>query len=648
MKWPSFCLSIPDRYGLRGFYGRYCNYNDFSNSSLGKVSYADNYPVEILDSVATLSTSVNGHLEPQQSSCGSGEGESESESESCELADTYGLKHLENGDLSALWGHEFVGVDLAKDFLKDKALSKTKIATSESVNLSQIPQQVLGPNLRASLENNLMSRGGTHGTKVNNIIFGNDAMGVASFSELSATEIFSSTENEFKLSSEEFLKNGIKIFQASQFIDSNQVDYLKKVITDGVATIRSAGNSYPEFGVEQASPEISIIVGQLSPMGVPSLSSSAGSSVTILAPGRNYSTSNGEFEVFGGTSGAQPIVAGCIANVMSILPDLNQDEVKSLLIATSIPTVNSRDAIKRNGSGTINCYKLVRVAHNLSENWPESRQFLSSTEILNFTDEVQALINKVDQLENRSGSCAKREALDSLRQAFLLDPYNESVIRRIASIYEGEGFTLNSQLYKSMLGIDLNEAISLNANYKSSRLFSGDILRYAVEHLGAPREIIKNSLMSENSKTVIYASIHASGKVEPSKIEERLIQVVLDGAIDGYNFSLFEKAYFEANSLSSDKLFNACSRMTSQWEQEEYNSSLTSCLIFVKHDVKSGKEYLKRELLRDSDLFLSFFKSFFQPSREFAQAELEIIGSLSTDLDIPLSLRDDLQSILRM
>ncbi len=604
-------------------------------------TFASDLTVEVLDSVESINNSLNLSLESSNLGCTQGQ------EESCELVESHGFEDFENGELSPFWGHEFVGVDLTQKFLSNKELLTSKIATSELVNLSEIPKEKLSEKLKDKVNNDYSYSGGSHGTRVNNIILGNFPIGVSSKAELSATGIFQYADNGFLVNSDAFLKEGIKVYQASESVFDDKIDYLKKIIKSGVVTIRSAGNRHPETGIEQSSPEISIIVGQLSPLGVPSASSSEGESVTILAPGRNYSFGRGKYKVFGGTSGAQSIVAGCVANVTSLLPSITQDEVELLIIKSSIPTLNSKDKAKLNGHGTVNCYKLARVAYALKQDWPKSRLSIKSNDTYNFLDESKELILKAKELEKSSELCKRKARLDFLREAFLLNPTNQSIVAEIADLYEQSGYSLNSQLYKSLLGLDLEDAISLNDKYSDSKYFSGDILRYSVAHQNTPVEIIAKALISSDEDTVIYASLYSNGKVDSNLVEDQLVNLVFNGDIDGYNYSLFEKAYFESNSLSAKRLLNTCSEKTREWEKEEYNSSLTSCLGFIKYDSESGIEYLKRELLRDSKSFLAYFKNYFQSYRKFIQSELTILGMLKEDSDLSRTIIEEINIILR-
>jgi len=603
--------------------------------------YAEDINVNLLDTLKSTTAHVHKILSAVSNECKSTKSQSY-----CELVDNHGFEHLENGKLSAFWGYEFVGIDLMQRLLKGIDLATTKIATSEHVNLSELPKKVLSKELKSKLKNNYQFSGASHGTKVNNIILGDYPIGISSNAELSSTQIFNYSNNKFLLNADSFIQKGIKIFQASESIYDDKIDYLNKIIDAGVITVRSAGNRYPESSVQQSSPSLSIIVGQLSPLGVPSLSSSEGKSVTILAPGRNYSYGSGNYKLFGGTSGAQPVVTGCLANVVSILPGINQKEANSLLVKTSIPTLNSKDRVKKNGEGTINCYKLIRVALALKIDWPKTRALIESEETYDFSKESQELLNKADQINTTVSICSRREKLDLLREAFLLNPYNRNLILEISDIYQEAGFDLNSHLYKSILGININRAIKINKDLVNSKYFSGDLLRYTVEHHNLPQEIIDDSLTASDENTVLFASLHSRGVIGAKKVESYLVDLMLKEKIGGSNFSIFENAFFTHNDLDAKVLFDACFEKTAEWERQEYNSALISCISFLKNNKKEALDFLKKQFNRKSLRFIEYFERSFQSYRKFDDIEISILRTLVHDDSISTDIKLKLEKIL--
>ena len=88
------------------------------------------------------------------------------------------------GKLSAFWGYDFVGVDLAREALDSlkSQMSPVRIATAERVSLEEIPDESLSNQLKElkskpdSVQINSID---PHGTEVASILAGKKPFGVA-------------------------------------------------------------------------------------------------------------------------------------------------------------------------------------------------------------------------------------------------------------------------------------------------------------------------------------------------------------------------------------------------------------------------------------------------------------------------------------
>ena len=137
----------------------------------------------------------------------------------------------------------------------------------------------------------------------------------------------------------------------------------------------SGGNLFPYFIDKiqsQASKDFNaILVGSLSPFGLVSEFSQEGEEVHILAPSDDYlisADSDGERSLFGGTSGAAPLVTGALAGfewISGYHP--TAEEAKILLEKTAISTLHFHERPRLNGAGVLNAYKISRLAARLSE-----------------------------------------------------------------------------------------------------------------------------------------------------------------------------------------------------------------------------------------------------------------------------------------
>ena len=200
--------------------------------------------------------------------------------------------------------------------------------------------------------------------------------------------------------------------------------------------VTSAGNDFPD-PIESAKRMLQgeiVIVGSSEPSGCASWFSAAGDSVTICAPSSEHLQtfgSDGRIS-FGGTSGAVPLVTGALADVLSILPDLNVSEAIHLLQKTAV-----KGAVL-----SLNYYKLMRVAAKLAKlGWPEQREKIFSAELYDFTAEAQQLLEAL-------GSTTE-EVFGNLRKAFFLDPTNHTVRARLAELYAQAGYTAQASFYSN-------------------------------------------------------------------------------------------------------------------------------------------------------------------------------------------------------
>ena len=181
--------------------------------------------------------------------------------------------------------------------------------------------------------------------------------------------------------------------------------------------VASAGNNHPDpIGVAKRKlAEEMIIVGSTDPTGHASSFSQRGKEEVIRAFSDEYvqtiGVEAGVFIDFGGTSGAAPQVVAALADVLSIVHTLNRDEAATLLRRTAVASSYGNEA------GTLNRYKLLRVAHRLMQRgWPTSKAALHDERVYDFSDEARALTDA-------SWSAATpAEAFIQLRQAFFSRP----------------------------------------------------------------------------------------------------------------------------------------------------------------------------------------------------------------------------------
>ena len=214
-----------------------------------------------------------------------------------------------------------------------------------------------------------------------------------------------------------------------------QEQYAK--IAQKTLVVTSAGNGFPNpiDSTKRKLFDKIIIVCSIKPSGEISSFSPYNDKVTICAPSNSrvlQTTGEEGSTAFGGTSGASPLVAGALADVMSILPTLTVSEARQMLQKTAI--------ISRDNSAVLNYYKLVKVAIKLSNiGWPEHRGQIFTDDLYDFTAESHRYL--------ASDNTSEEQAFANLRRAFFLQPDNSDVRKKLAEIYAQAGYETQALFY---------------------------------------------------------------------------------------------------------------------------------------------------------------------------------------------------------
>ncbi len=518
----------------------------------------------------------------------------------CSIAEDYRQPKLMNGKLSAFWGYDFVGVDLARETLKTTILQSgwpVRIATWEPVNLADLSPSTLSSELQTSRQEQIADQyrlKNNHGTLVAGIIAGQAPIGIALkplFVAVGDEKTFDPNFEEESLK-EAYLKKA-QIFQVSTTSTSAAVfSFFQKV---GIITVRPAGNYFPETRQLNANPSTSIIVGQLSPIGWMTQSSSPFPDVTITAPGEVYSRFEGRVSLFGGTSGAQPVVTGCLSNVVSLLPDLTPSEAKALMIKTAIPTYNSRVSPRLNGMGTLNCLKLAEVAKRLRIGWPQSRTDIVQDALYRFPTEARAAIAAANSALSDKTACGTRKSLDLLRRAFLLNPEDLNVRLKIAALYRQWGLPGNALLYESMQGFTEESTKRIAAETAGSK-FEADVIRLVGE-LGGSQSILVSGL-SSNQDTAVLLSAHflSQSKKDVQPIKTALLRVFAKGNLGSFDSRLFFRSYLDALNFPAQDLLGICEREMPQWANIRDFPGFTACVQAMNRAPAAAMGVLNRQL----------------------------------------------------
>lgn len=586
----------------------------------------------------------------------------------CEAVDNHGLPRSMGGKLSAFWGYDFVGVDVAREALasvKDQ-MTPARISTAEQVDLGEIPDESLSAELKALKngvsENQKRNFIDPHGTQVASILAGKAPYGVALKAQYVAVGAGYLDQQATAL---EFVDRAIdrkaQMFTASHNTESNYMkEFFGKLYKNHVITVQSSGNYFPTRYENGFSAPTTIKVAQLSPLGGIANQSSSYPGVTIAAPGRNYASANGQTSLFGGTSGAQPVVSGCLANVVSLLPDLTDIEAKELVIKTAIPTLNSKQRPPINGVGTLNCLKLAEVGKRLQVEWPSNRTRIKADPTLfDFDAEAkQALIN-ADGMDD-SDNCDQKMKLSLLRRAFLFSSNPLEAAAKIATLYRKLGYAGNAFLYESVKG-DVADARleEIQAAVKADPREEPDFIRLVGEFYPkktAILELLLNSPVPQSREWALYYT-----RLAPEKAKTLLLERFRPGEFSATEI-FFEK-YFNDYRLPAKDLFDACRERLLSWaKQAAGHNSMPFYLCFeatqygYSRDTAATMRYLKNAWANAGfrEVFLGTIDSIAETLEgrpdlfkdQIARNSIAMARAISTGVDWPLEDRRALRRSL--
>ena len=221
----------------------------------------------------------------------------------------------------------------------------------------------------------------THGTAVATIVAGNtnNSVGLASIGYNTTLNLFRMNYNDMLIAS----YSGAKVINLSWssgcMFNTYAQQAIDEVYNNGTFIVASAGNGttcggpnslvYPAaynhvFAVTSIGSQDNIE----RTIGNPNTRHQTNASVDICAPGHNVPLTSvpGSYSFSSGTSFAAPYVTGTIALMLSVKPDLTNDEIDSILklTATNIDTLNP-NYIGKIGSGRLNSGLAVQVVWDM-------------------------------------------------------------------------------------------------------------------------------------------------------------------------------------------------------------------------------------------------------------------------------------------
>ena len=267
-------------------------------------------------------------------------------------------------------------------------------------------------------------------------------------------------------------------------------DIMSKITPPSVVVI-SAGNKRHLRSINKTKTQFSkdfdgILVGSLAPDGTVTTYSQDDEEVHILAPGDQFMVSfdsEGNYEPFGGTSGAVALTAGSLAGfewLSGYHP--TPAEAKILLENTATPTLYSAfHNPRKNGVGMLNAYKLGMTAKKLKSKCgdnadcfkteiqnPENYTFSLEENIL---EEVQRAFPECSGQKIQGKCDDKKQALKKLRKAVLLDAGNVELSKQLYCIYKQEDFSDSAFAVEANLAAATKNLDHLNSEHMGNLLY---------------------------------------------------------------------------------------------------------------------------------------------------------------------------------
>lgn len=499
------------------------------------------------------------------------------------------------GKLSPFWGYEFIGADLVLPLLNSRPKRFVKIATDESVYLKDIPKRSLGPDLLKKRKTEKFQYGRFHGTMVANIILGDPPIGLTNRAKLTMANL----KTEGPKSTRKLLQAGIEVLQSSQSIYSKK--FLKSLPKEFIS-IRSAGNTFPHNRLEQVLLSRSIMVSQLSPFGGTSYDSTSHKNISVSAPGRVYSRYKGKIIRFAGTSGAQPVTSGCAINIVSLLPGLKKSELTYLINKTLIPTLNSTQTPSMNGRGTINCFKLVKVALRLANSWPYNRDYISNRPSLYlFSKETSELKQKLIHAKGK-------KKITLLRKIFLLNPRDRLITARLMTSLRKSKYPANSYLYQSILGFSKHQLQLLIKKWKDLSYFGNDLIRLIGDYYPQYQKMIIPFLQSNNTSTILLSSHYLPERKFRFLVLKALLRIFTLAKISAME-SIDFVDFYTKSKFKVKNLLTICEKIhIPKQAGKPYKTAPQICRSLLPHNIPASLQLFRRLAKKKSfDFFDNYY-----------------------------------------
>lgn len=392
----------------------------------------------------------------------------------CNLIETEGVESSSPG-LTPFWAQEYIGTDLL-DLVGTKKRDHFSVeigVIDHEFNMEYLsePHTYVLPKPTSAVDhpNLYRSEGDNHGTKVTNLIRARPPFGVGL--RLAQYFLWDARDNSIQHLDEPL---HFDIVNACFILSTHALRHglearntllalFDDLISANTILMAGAGNDYPFALDRDFTKQNSLItVGNLAYDGLVDHTSVEGEYVDILAPAGGQhehqitlKNPDGIFH-FGQTSGATPLVTGILGHAMTIAGKLYLEEALILLKETAIETLNTRQAPRLNGHGTVNALKMAMTANRLrSQDFSrvaeleERASLLGNPDLYDFRVSAARFYQQGRELLEETSCEDQREGFRQLRAAFLLDGrdrYRKDLINH----YESQGYWKNALFYRSL------------------------------------------------------------------------------------------------------------------------------------------------------------------------------------------------------
>ncbi len=419
--------------------------------------------------------------------------------------------------LTPLWSQEYIGSDLVQEELMDLSTGNIDIAIfdlgfeEDHVTLDQPidvpPQMNRNRRMRAN-----------HGTSVASVIngpapYGNSQkINLMNLSAIPYSFFYSSVWNNFEKENRypKIISNSLG------WTGDSPAKVAQKAHEKNILWFLASGNSWPEPVRQNEIESKALLVGSFAPNGLTSFGTQLHNDMLILAP------SNGELlaidgygkrTLFGGTSGATPVVAATMANIASLWPQIGREETKKLLLNTSFPSAENKLG-NLNSPRHLNAYKAFKVAQRILSFCRNGQKvkdcFNSSLDSASFYYFSFNLIT-CEEFKNTHRDF-QMDLLKKMRRRALLNTAHQD--DHLSCAYDHLGFSANAEYYRfrSQSSMDMNDYLEETKDALNLGVFEISLYKYFSKmNKEELRETMKNSTeISDFRKEQLYKLMEVS------------------------------------------------------------------------------------------------------------------------------------------